>query len=201
MTYNSIQTSRNKQTAHLAWCALIALHLVRQEGVVQSELQENIFICRWLAEARRTRRFHRETAPDLEWLLREGRTLGVQAQLPDKLEYLWKTINGKPEEQPALSQLIQILNTARRSGWNYYVLSPGQWQEWRRSPLSPDINAIFVSKALLESAFDDAGNQLSPVPVRLTGKTDDFRSLLAAHQWKAIFDGAKSYNLVSDCMS
>ncbi|EBQ9092876.1 hypothetical protein DK690_24235 [Salmonella enterica subsp. enterica serovar Richmond] len=41
------------RSANLAWCALIALHLARQDGHVRSESQENLFLVRWLAGAAR----------------------------------------------------------------------------------------------------------------------------------------------------
>lgn len=37
---------RNEKTAHPVWCALIALRLARQEGRVQSEQKENLFLVR-----------------------------------------------------------------------------------------------------------------------------------------------------------
>lgn len=42
---------KNEKTAHLAWCALIALSLARQEGRVQSGQQEDLFLIRWFADA------------------------------------------------------------------------------------------------------------------------------------------------------
>ncbi|EBG6962433.1 hypothetical protein FJB92_22180 [Salmonella enterica subsp. enterica] len=41
------------RSAHLTWCALIALHLARQDGHVHSESQENLFLVRWPAGAAR----------------------------------------------------------------------------------------------------------------------------------------------------
>lgn len=46
-------TGQNTSTAHMAWCAMIALHIARQDGKAGSEAQENTFLTRWLAEARR----------------------------------------------------------------------------------------------------------------------------------------------------
>lgn len=42
---------KNEKTAHLVWCAMIALRLARQDGRVQSEQQENLFLVRWFAPA------------------------------------------------------------------------------------------------------------------------------------------------------
>jgi len=39
-----------EKSGHLAWCALVALALARQDGGVLSSAQENLFT-RWLASA------------------------------------------------------------------------------------------------------------------------------------------------------
>ncbi|ECF2367666.1 DUF2913 family protein, partial [Salmonella enterica subsp. enterica serovar Mountpleasant] len=53
-----------EKSGHLAWCALVALALARQEGGVLSLAQENLFLIRWLAAALKQRRFPREINPD-----------------------------------------------------------------------------------------------------------------------------------------
>ncbi|ECW2291474.1 DUF2913 family protein [Salmonella enterica] len=40
-----------EKSDHLAWCALVALALARQDGGVLSPAQENLFLTRWLATA------------------------------------------------------------------------------------------------------------------------------------------------------
>ncbi|TKJ81812.1 DUF2913 family protein, partial [Erwinia persicina] len=76
-----------EKSGHLAWCALVALALARQNGDVRSPAQENLFLTRWLATALKQRRFPREVAPDIEWLLKQGRQYGVGAKLAGKLDY------------------------------------------------------------------------------------------------------------------
>lgn len=74
-----------EKSGHLAWCALVALALARQNGDALSPAQENLFLTRWLAAALKQRRFSRDVAPDIEWLLKQGRQLGVSAKLASKL--------------------------------------------------------------------------------------------------------------------
>ena len=59
-----------EKSGHLAWCALVALALARQNGDALSPAQENLFLTRWLATALKQRRFSRDVAPDIEWLLK-----------------------------------------------------------------------------------------------------------------------------------
>ncbi|HBR3929191.1 DUF2913 family protein, partial [Klebsiella michiganensis] len=51
-----------EKTGHLAWCALVALALARQEQGELSPAQENLFLTRWLAAALKQRRFSRDVA-------------------------------------------------------------------------------------------------------------------------------------------
>lgn len=86
-----------EKTGHLAWCALVALHTAREEGLVVSKSQENLSICRWFALAKKQRHFSRDVATNIDWVRREGRTLGVHARLHHKLDYLWHscTVEGR----------------------------------------------------------------------------------------------------------
>ncbi|EDV0942784.1 DUF2913 family protein, partial [Salmonella enterica subsp. enterica serovar Pomona] len=45
-----------EKSGHLAWCALVALALAKQNGDVLSPAQENLFLTRWLAAALKQRR-------------------------------------------------------------------------------------------------------------------------------------------------
>jgi len=58
-----------EKTGHLAWCVLAALHTAREDGLVLSESQENLFISRWFAQAKKQRRFSRDVATDIDWVL------------------------------------------------------------------------------------------------------------------------------------
>ena len=100
-----------EKSGHLAWCALVAVALARQEGGVLSPAQENLFLIRWLATALKQRRFPREINPDIEWLLKQGRQLGVSAKLASKLNYLWRSCTGELSEQNDLFRLTYALET------------------------------------------------------------------------------------------
>ena len=86
----------NNSTAHLAWCGLVVLQLARRDGSVITPAQESLFLTRWLAVVEKQRRFRKELAGDIRWLLKEGREKGVRADLPGKLEYLWLSGSADP---------------------------------------------------------------------------------------------------------
>lgn len=174
---------KNEKTAHLVWCAMIALRLARQEGRVQSEQQENLFLVRWFADAERQRRFSRDVATDIRWMLQQGRSLGVRAQLARKLDYIWRSTTGNIMEQTELFRLTWGLETAKSQQWVYHVLSDTEWLRLRRQSLNPDICAVYIPKSALEKAFSEKGKQSSPVPVRITGNAEAFGMLLASCGW------------------
>jgi hypothetical protein len=58
--------------SHLAFCALVALALARQEGAAGTPWAENLFLTRWLATAQKQKRFPRCVAPRYCPLTRAG---------------------------------------------------------------------------------------------------------------------------------
>lgn len=146
---------------------------------MSSEAQQNLFITRWLADAKRTRRFSRETARDIDWLLKQGRTLGVRAKLPLKLNFLWNATTGALDEQPDLYRLSHALDTGREYHWVYQVLSDEQWQGRRRLTLNPEVNGVYVLKSSLDAAFNEAG----------------FQALLDSSGWRTVPEDADQYFL------
>ncbi|HCM4479013.1 DUF2913 family protein (plasmid) [Citrobacter portucalensis] len=175
---------KNEKTAHLVWCAMIALRLARQEGRVQSEQQENLFLTRWFADAERQRRFSRDVATDIRWMLQQGRSLGVRAQLARKLDYIWRSTTGNILEQTELFRLTWGLETAKSQQWVYHVLTDPEWLRLRRQSLNPDVCAVYIPKSALEKAFSEEGKQTAPVPVRITGNAEAFGVLLASCGWQ-----------------
>ncbi|WP_254867403.1 DUF2913 family protein, partial [Salmonella enterica] len=94
---------------HLAWCALVALGFQRHDRLVVTEAQENIFLIRWLADARKQKRFPRNLTEYIDWLLAQGRRLGVRARLNQKLHYLWLMSSGDLHNMPDLLRLTYAI--------------------------------------------------------------------------------------------
>ena len=157
------------QSGHLAWCALVALALARKDAGVLSPAQENLFLTRWLASALKQRRFSRDVTPDIEWLLKQGRQLGVNARLVSKIDYLWRSCTGNLAEQNDLFRLTYAIETAKDMHWNYRLLSDRVWSGLNAVAFSAGVNSIYLSRASLDVAFDDSGRQINPLTARLTG--------------------------------
>lgn len=173
-----------KKTGHLAWCALIALRLAEREGIVRSDMQKNLFLIRWLATAQKQRRFSREVASDINWLLKQGRTLGVRAKLPQKLDYLHRSCTGSLSDQSDLFRLTYCFESAKETGFSYQILSDKEWIG-RRAVIPDNLhNALYLTKSGLDAAFDNEGNQIAPLPVKVSGDISGFGALLDQSGWQ-----------------
>lgn len=176
----------NLNVSHLAWCGLIALHIARRDGLATSPAQDNLFLTRWLATAERQRRFGRELASDISWLLREGRGKGLRADLPGKLDYLWRAGNGKLQEQNDLFRLQHALHAVKLTGWIYMVLAEGEWSGRRQLRLSPSVSGIYLNRNALDTGFDELGQQRIPLPARITGELAGLDVLLNRSGWRRV---------------
>ena len=173
-----------EKSGHLAWYALVALTLARQDGGVQSPTQENLFLTRWLATALKQRRFSRDVTPDIEWLLKQGRQLGVSAKLTSKLNYLWRSCSGELSEQNDLFRLTYALETAKDMHWNYLLLSDREWSGRYAVALSPSVNGVYLSRSNLDVAFDDDGHQVNSLIAHLTGNVAGVIKLFNRCGWQ-----------------
>lgn len=174
-----------EKSGHLAWCALMALALARQNGDVLSPAQENLFLIRWLATALKQRRFSRDVAPDIEWLLKQGRQLGVGAKLASKLNYLWRSCTGELSEQNDLFRLTYALETAKDMHWNYCLLSDLEWSGRYAVALNAGVNGVYLLRSNLDVAFDDDGHQVNPLTAQMTGNVSGVIKLLNRCGWQA----------------
>ncbi|QCR38614.1 DUF2913 family protein [Nissabacter sp. SGAir0207] len=174
----------NLYVDHLAWCGLIALNMARRAGTVNSPAQENLFLCRWLATAEKKRLFRRELANDIRWLLKEGREKGLLADLPGKLEYLWRASSGDLLEQNDLFRLQHVMHAITLTGINYGVLNESEWEGRYAVKLSPTIPGVFIRKSDLDTGFGEDGRQVKTLAVRITADIPAVDALLARAGWQ-----------------
>ncbi|EBO8100958.1 DUF2913 family protein [Salmonella enterica] len=180
------------KTGHLAWCALVALQLARQDGLINSELQENLFITRWFALAKKQRRFSRDLATDIDWILNQGRSLGMRARLKQKLDYIWRSCNGELLEQNDMFRLTYAMELLMEHAWVYQALSDRDWAGRHRIQTSASVNSICLLKSALDIAFNEEGKQILPVPARISGQVEALDELLKRCGWIALPEGDAS---------
>lgn len=170
-----IATSADTTAAlsHLAFCALVALGLARQDGIAVSPAAENLFLIRWLATAQKQKRFPRRVAIDIRWMLERGRKYGIAGKLHQHLDYLWRSCSGNLADQSDLFRLTYATETLKDQGWENVVLDAREWREGV-NPIAPGDSGYYVDKATLNAAYDEGGNHLTPFDVRVVGNMDVF---------------------------
>ncbi len=197
----NIRLKLTEKSGHMAWCALVALALARENSSGLSPAQENVFLTRWLSTALKQRRFSRDVTPDIEWLLKQGRQQGINAKLAGKLHYLWNTCSGELLEQNDLFRLTHALDTAKDMYWNYRLLSDREWSGRHAVTLNASVNGIYLSRSSLDTAFDADGRQIHPLIGRLTGNVAGLVILLNKNDWHAESDNdislSNQYRLIA----
>ncbi|WP_414476794.1 DUF2913 family protein, partial [Klebsiella pneumoniae] len=154
--------------------------------LVTSQGQENLFITRWLAAAKRQRRFSRDVAQDIDGLLQLSRTAGMSAGLYMKLDYLWRSCTGNLKQQSDLFRLTYAMETAKENRRVYRLLSDSEWQGRNKLKLDPELNGIYLLKASLNTGFDGEGNQTGPLKVKITGNVAGLMIFLDTCDWQAV---------------
>lgn len=82
--------------------------------------------------------------PDIEWLLKQDRQLGVNSKLADKLDYLWRSCTGELSEQCDFFRLTYALETAKEMKWAYRPLCDKEWAGRHALVLSYGVNGIYI---------------------------------------------------------
>lgn len=183
--------------SHLAFCALVALALARQEGGAGTPWAENMFLTRWLATAQKQKRFARCVAPDIALLLERGRSQGPAAGLRQKFDYLWRSCSGDIATQSDLFRLTYATEVLKDDVWGSRVVSAKEWGTGEIPGFTQE-NGFWVEKEALNTAFTGDGTLLSPVPFRVTGDIAPFIRIMADYGLHAcVTDSTPLYHAVT----
>ena len=173
---NKDSSYNNIGIGHLAWCALVALGIQRHDRLVTTEAQENIFLIRWLADARKQKRFPRNLTEHIDWLLAQGRRLGVRARLNQKLHYLWLISSGDLHNMPDLLRLTYAIEMAKAGGWQYDLVD----EKKMAAGMSrfQNMNSFCLERTAIEKGFDSNGKLIAPLHIRVFGQVENLLALL-----------------------
>lgn len=164
------------ELAHLAWCILVAIKIARREGKALTALQTHMFIMQWLSNAQKRKVFPKSLAPDILWLLDQGKRYGPAARLYSKTEYIWLASSGELSNQSTLFRFTCMIDALRAMGWQDYLLSDAEWQSgWKSGTSSP---TVYIQKSSLHNSFTESGKLVKPLEIRLTGVSDGIYPLL-----------------------
>lgn len=183
--------------SHLAFCALVALALARQEGAAGTPWAENLFLTRWLATAQKQKRFPRCVAPDIALLLERGRSQGPAAGLRQKLDYLWRSCSGDIAAQSDLFRLTYATEVLKDDVWGSRVVSAKAWLTGKVPDFVQE-NGFWVEKEALNTAFTGEGTLRSPVPFRVKGDIAPFIRMMTNYGLHAsVTDSTPVYHTVT----
>lgn len=166
--------------AHLAFCALIALHTAAQDNVVTSPMAEHLFLIRWLATAQKQKRFTRNVAIDIQLLLDKGRKQGIGAKIKDQIEYLWLSCGGALDVQSDLFRLTHAIEHLKAEGWRNELIDISEWHADTIQGEDLEGSALYVVKSALTSAFTSDGRLIAPIEFLIVGNVQTFVDTLVA---------------------
>ncbi|AHG19707.1 hypothetical protein Z042_08800 [Chania multitudinisentens RB-25] len=169
---------KNRELAHFAFCAQVAMKFAEQDGKIASFVDEHMFLLRWLVTAQKQKRFPKQVAPEIAWLISRGRQLGWQSRLYERILYLYYSWVDPVNQQPDLHRLTYIIEALKNAGWRYYVLTPDEWKTEKVPARVNGINVLMVEMNHLNDVFCQAGSQLAPLEIRVLGDLQVFGILL-----------------------
>jgi hypothetical protein len=156
--------------AHFSFCALVALHIARQDGRAGSALSDHLFLTCWLDGAQRLKLFPRKVASVILSLQILAKKSGPRAQLPKKLQRLWEISSGSGPEHSDVARLNAAIIQLKDTGWSNVLLSQSEWcQSIPPNIVDSGINAIFTERMAIESAFNKRGSLISPLSFLIYG--------------------------------
>ncbi len=157
--------------SNLAFCALVALGIARNDGVAHTPLTEHLFMVRWLATAQKQKRFPKCVAVDIAFLLKQGRKNGPASKLREKLQYLWQSCATPLITQSDLFRLTYVTEKLKEQGWKNFTLDSKSWKD-ERFPASCPPNGFYIEESALHAAYSDDGRLISPLYLRIVGDVD-----------------------------
>lgn len=101
-----------------------------------------------------------------------------------KLDYLWRSCTGELLEQNDLFRLTYALEIAKEMRWIYRLLTDREWAGRNAVPMNASVNAIYLSRSSLDTAFADDGKQLTPLMARVTGSVAGLEKQLNRCGWE-----------------
>lgn len=161
---------------HLSWCLIIAVKLARQEGKIISSLHEHMFIMQWLGNAQKYKLFPKSLAQHILWFQVQGKRHGTKAKLYEKAQAIWAIQPQEKDQQSALIRFTQLYEELKMLGWEGFVLPDAEWPSEIDKKQTNAV--IYVNKKSLFESFDEYGNHVKPLEIRVKGNVTPFLALL-----------------------
>ncbi|MCI1029607.1 DUF2913 family protein [Pantoea dispersa] len=186
---------KRHQVAHLAWCALVALHIERQNGLPEQD--EHDFLVAWLKAAHEAVSIHPDVKEDIGWLLQQADMHGKKAFLIRKITYVWHMTTGQMIDNADMLNLTRAINFARSLSWGYQIQEDTGLFSNRPAELSTE-NTIVISRLSLDDAFNSYGQQVRPVKACIRGSISGLEKILRSFQWDIVKSPSSGLLIPSD---
>ncbi|EAB3661034.1 DUF2913 family protein [Salmonella enterica subsp. enterica serovar Javiana] len=160
---------KNDALENFTWCALVALKIARIDNRIHSSFSEHIFIFNWLVVAKKRKLFSKLVAQDIDWLLMEGRSKGVNANLKFKIEYLRSVCCKKLVSQSVLFRFTRAFENLKLIGWEGYFIALGKWNALLNAEINTPGNFIYISEQKVRECFGKNGALLCQLKLRVCG--------------------------------
>lgn len=177
---------------HFAWCALIALRTAQQDGQALSPFSTHTFLQRWLAVAKKQKRFPRAIASDIDGLLVLGRNKGSAANLLRRLEYLWTSCTGPVSAQSDLYRLTYAIEDLKSLGWINGVVSDEEWEPDELLAEYAGTPGLLVRKSELVQNYSEQGALQSPVSFVIAGDLSVVTAVMEARTLRFTLHAGKA---------
>lgn len=165
---------------NFTWSALVAIKMAWKDKKISSPFTEHMFIMNWLSVAQKKKLFPKNVATDIDWLLSEGRSKGVNARLRFKIEYLRSTCEKENETKSALFRFTRVFELLNLSGWDCFLITVPKWKDISKSEISSPGNFIYVQERKVQECFGKDGGLLCQLKLRVSGDVE-----MAEHAFRA----------------
>lgn len=115
-------------------------------------------------------------APDILWLINQGKRYGFAAKLERKVEYIWRSTTGELVKQSVLFRFTWFVETLKTMGWCGLLQSARDWHSGLTD--SAMTRTLCIPAAELHSAFSEEGALIKPLELHMTGDSSDVFTLL-----------------------
>lgn len=111
-------TSYNQALIEITQAGLAALEeRSKSKNVVKTAAAESHFLCNWMVQALKERRFSKLIAKELNQWIRDARSMGAAAQLTSVLQRIESQYLAAEQNQALATSLNAMLNEFRENDW------------------------------------------------------------------------------------
>ena len=166
---------------HIAFCALVSLGIHKKYHGINSFLQENIYILRWLNTAKREKRFSQTHIPYLDKLVELTNQHMSTSSMKKKLESFYHLPLPEHIAQSEYYQFSMAQESLKISGYPWFNLST---HELKKKLNSFSGQGIFTEKHAFNFAFPLQDKMTAPLRMIIPSMNNTIKKIFSFHNFK-----------------